>query len=175
MKHLEARNSSVRDIFVRGCASRSNSQTRNSAAMFKLTAILLVTPVLLGARCTAARQLQKHQSLPLRTAHKQRTLQLSALSVKKQSPWWLSYVRSLGPCRCLDRNRRRVDHDFHLDMPSLLPPVRRGDGAAKKVRFCVSTATPSMQPHQARCSTRNRAGPGSPSRRSPSARATRFR
>ena len=174
MKHLEARNSSVRYIFVRGCANRSNSQTRNSAAMFKLTAILLVTPVLLGARCTAAHQLQKHQFSSLRTAHKQRTLQLSALSVK-QSPPWVSYVRSLDPCRCLDRNRRRVDHDFHLDMPSLLPPVRRGDGAAKKVRFCVSTATPSMQPHQARCSTRNRAGPGSPSRRSPSARATRFR
>ena len=147
MKHLEARNSSVRYIFVRGCANRSNSQTRNSAAMFKLTATLLVTPVLLGARCTAARQLPKHESLPLRTAHKQRTLQLSALSVK-QSPW-LSYVRPLDPCRCLDRNRRRVDNDFHLDMPSLLPPVRRGDGAAKKVRFCVSTATPSLQPHQA--------------------------
>ena len=173
MKHLEARNSSVRYIFVRGCANRALRQTRNSGTMFKLTAILLVTPVLLGARCTAAHQLQKHQFSSLRTAHKQRTLQLSALS-EKQSPW-LSYVRALDPHRCLDRNRRRVDNDFHLDMPSLLPPVRRGDGAAKKVRFCVSTATPSMQPHQARCSTRNRAGPGSPSRRSPSARATRFR
>jgi hypothetical protein len=113
--------------------------------MYKLVAILLVTPALLGARCTAASQLQKHEFLSLRTAHKQRTLQLSALSVK-QSPWWLSYVRSLDPYRCLDRNRRRVDHDFHLDLPSLLPPVRRGDGAAKKVRFCVSTATPSLQP-----------------------------
>ena len=174
MKRPEAHNSSVRCIFVRGSAIEQHRQTRNLGAMFKLTAILLVTPVLLGACCTAARQLPKHESLPLRTAHKQRTLQLSALSVK-QSPPWVSYVRSLDPCRCLDRNRRRVDNDFHLDMPSLLPPVRRGDGAAKKVRFCVSTATPSMQPHQARCSTRNRAGPGSPSRRSPSARATRFR
>ena len=134
MKHLEARNSSVRYIFVRGCAIEQLRQTRNSGTMFKLTAILLVTPVLLGAHCTAASQLQKHKFLSLRTAHKQRTLQLSALSVK-QSPPWVSYVRSLDPCRCLDRSRRRVDNDFHLDMPSLLPPVRRGDGAAKKVRL----------------------------------------